>query len=165
MLTANIFALMGLRQLYFLIGGLLERLVFLSYGLAFLLGFIGVKLVLHALHANELPFVNGGRARRAGRRTIPIWLSLAGDRAARSLVTTAASLVRSRCLRPAPPGRDVGTLVDPDPHRVRVCNAPPVTAAPAHGETGTEPRASSVLAGGLGPLLDQVHHRGCRPGW
>ena len=49
-LTANIFALMGLRQLYFLIGGLLERLIYLSYGLAFLLAFIGVKLILHALH-------------------------------------------------------------------------------------------------------------------
>jgi tellurite resistance protein TerC len=59
-LTANIFALMGLRQLYFLIGGLLKRLVFLSYGLAALLAFIGVKLVLHALHENELPFINGG---------------------------------------------------------------------------------------------------------
>jgi tellurite resistance protein TerC len=59
-LTANIFALMGLRQLYFLIGGLLKRLVYLSYGLAFLLGFIGVKLILHAMHENELPFINGG---------------------------------------------------------------------------------------------------------
>ena len=59
-LTANIFALMGLRQLYFLIGGLLKRLVYLSYGLAVLLGFIGVKLVLTALHENELPFINGG---------------------------------------------------------------------------------------------------------
>jgi tellurite resistance protein TerC len=58
--TANIFALMGLRQLYFLIGGLLERLIYLSYGLAVLLGFIGVKLVLHAMHENELPFINGG---------------------------------------------------------------------------------------------------------
>ena len=59
-LSANIFALMGLRQLYFLIGGLLQRLVYLSYGLSFLLAFIGVKLVLHAMHENELPFVNGG---------------------------------------------------------------------------------------------------------
>ncbi|MFC5908549.1 TerC/Alx family metal homeostasis membrane protein [Streptacidiphilus monticola] len=50
--TANAFALMGLRQLYFLIGGLLDRLVHLSYGLAAALGFIGVKLVLHALHEN-----------------------------------------------------------------------------------------------------------------
>jgi len=58
--TANVFALMGLRQLYFLLGGLLQRLVFLSYGLAFLLFYIGVKLLLHALHENELPFINGG---------------------------------------------------------------------------------------------------------
>ncbi|WP_035842010.1 TerC family protein [Kitasatospora azatica] len=49
-LTANAFALMGLRQLYFLLGGLLKKLVHLSYGLSVILGFIGVKLVLHALH-------------------------------------------------------------------------------------------------------------------
>lgn len=58
--TANVFALMGLRQLYFLLGDLLRRLVYLTYGLAFLLAFIGVKLVLHAMHENELPFINGG---------------------------------------------------------------------------------------------------------
>lgn len=58
--TANVFALMGLRQLYFLLGGLLKKLVYLSLGLAFILAFIGVKLVLHALHENELPFINGG---------------------------------------------------------------------------------------------------------
>ncbi len=52
--TANVFALMGLRQLYFLLGGLLERLVYLKYGIALILAFIGVKLVLHALHENEL---------------------------------------------------------------------------------------------------------------
>ncbi|MGH3335745.1 MAG: TerC family protein [Nocardioides sp.] len=61
--TANVFALMGLRQLYFLIGGLLERLVYLSYGLAIVLGFIGVKLVLEAAHhhgadwAPEIPIL------------------------------------------------------------------------------------------------------------
>jgi len=60
-LTANIFALMGLRQLYFLLGDLLKRLIFLSQGLAILLAFIGVKLILHALHENELPFINGGQ--------------------------------------------------------------------------------------------------------
>lgn len=58
--TANVFALMGLRQLYFLLGGLLQKLVYLSLGLAFILAFIGVKLVLHALHENELPFINDG---------------------------------------------------------------------------------------------------------
>ena len=48
--TANAFALMGLRQLYFLIGGLVDKLVYLSVGLAVILGFIGLKLILHALH-------------------------------------------------------------------------------------------------------------------
>ncbi len=59
--TATAFSLMGLRQLFFLIDGLLDRLVYLSYGLAIILGFIGVKLILHALHENNLPFVNGGQ--------------------------------------------------------------------------------------------------------
>ena len=59
-LTANVFALMGLRQLYFLLGDLVERLRYLKYGIAFILAFIGVKLVLHALHENSLPFLNGG---------------------------------------------------------------------------------------------------------
>ncbi|MDQ0821196.1 tellurite resistance protein TerC [Arthrobacter sp. V4I6] len=58
--TANAFALLGLRQLYFLIDGLLNRLIFLSYGLALILGFIGVKLMLHALHENNVPFINDG---------------------------------------------------------------------------------------------------------
>ncbi|MBM9463930.1 TerC family protein [Aeromicrobium sp. YIM 150415] len=58
--TANAFALLGLRQLFFLIGGLLDRLVFLSYGLSLILAFIGVKLVLHALHENTLGFINDG---------------------------------------------------------------------------------------------------------
>ncbi|WP_069385993.1 TerC family protein [Cellulosimicrobium cellulans] len=58
--TANAFSLLGLRQLYFLIDGLLDRLVYLNYGLAAILGFIGVKLVIHALHTNEVPFINGG---------------------------------------------------------------------------------------------------------
>ena len=74
-LTANIFALMGLRQLYFLIGDLLKRLVYLSYGLAFLLLFIGVKLILHAMHENALPFINGGEPIHWAPE-IPIWVSL-----------------------------------------------------------------------------------------
>lgn len=58
--SANAFSLLGLRQLYFLIDGLLDRLVYLHYGLAVILGFIGFKLVVHALHTNEVPFINGG---------------------------------------------------------------------------------------------------------
>jgi tellurite resistance protein TerC len=59
--TANIFALMGLRQLYFLLGDLLERLAYLTYGIAAVLIFIGVKLVFHALHTNRVFFLNGGK--------------------------------------------------------------------------------------------------------
>lgn len=58
--TANLLALMGLRQLYFLLGHLVDKLEYLKYGIAFILGFIGVKLVFHAMHENELPFINGG---------------------------------------------------------------------------------------------------------
>ena len=59
--VANVFALMGLRQLYFLLGGLIKKLHYLTYGIAAILAFIGVKLVLHALHENSLPFINGGK--------------------------------------------------------------------------------------------------------
>jgi tellurite resistance protein TerC len=59
--TANVFALMGLRQLYFLLGDLIDKLVYLKYGIAFILAFIGFKLVAHALHTNEVRFINGGR--------------------------------------------------------------------------------------------------------
>lgn len=93
-LTANIFALMGLRQLYFLIGGLLERLIYLSYGLAILLGFIGVKLVLHALKENELPFINGGE-HVSWAPDIPISVSL-GVIVGILVVTTVVSLMASR---------------------------------------------------------------------
>jgi tellurite resistance protein TerC len=58
--TANVFALMGLRQLYFLLGHLVDKLAYLHFGIAFILTFIGAKLVLHALHENDLPFINGG---------------------------------------------------------------------------------------------------------
>ncbi|RRJ86116.1 TerC/Alx family metal homeostasis membrane protein [Gulosibacter macacae] len=72
---ANALALLGLRQLYFLIQGLLARLAFLDLGLAFILGFIGVKLVFHALHVNEVPFINGGEP-VLWVPEIPTWFSL-----------------------------------------------------------------------------------------
>lgn len=58
--TAVAFSLLGLRQLFFLIEGLLDRLIYLSYGLAAILAFIGVKLILHALHENNIAFINEG---------------------------------------------------------------------------------------------------------
>src|SRR5215475_7988466 len=92
--TANVFALMGLRQLYFLIGGLLERLAYLSVGLSVLLGFIGVKLILTALHENTLPFINGGEPVTSAPE-IPTWLSLVSIVAILG-TTVLASLVKSR---------------------------------------------------------------------
>ena len=92
--TANAFALMGLRQLFFLIGGLLERLVYLAQGLAVILAFIGVKLVFHALHVNELPFINGGQ-HIDWIPDIPIWFSLLFI-AATITVATLASLAKTR---------------------------------------------------------------------
>ena len=58
--TATAFSLMGLRQLFFLIDGLLDRLIYLKYGLAIILGFIGVKLILEAMHTNQFSWINGG---------------------------------------------------------------------------------------------------------
>jgi tellurite resistance protein TerC len=58
--AANLFALMGLRQLYFLLGNLITRLVYLTYGIAAILVFIAAKLILHALHENTVPFINDG---------------------------------------------------------------------------------------------------------
>jgi tellurite resistance protein TerC len=59
--AVNAFALMGLRQLYFLIGGLLNKLVYLPLGLAVLLLFIGAKLILEVLYTDSLPFVPGAQ--------------------------------------------------------------------------------------------------------
>jgi tellurite resistance protein TerC len=92
--AANVFALMGLRQLYFLIGGLLNRLKYLSIGLSAVLAFIGVKLVLEALHSNNVPFINGGEPVTWAPH-IPIWLSLLVI-VSTLAVTTVASLISTR---------------------------------------------------------------------
>lgn len=88
--TATTFSLLGLRQLYFLLDGLLDRLVYLKYGLAAILGFIGVKLILHALHENNLPFINGGE--HVNVVEIPTFVSL-GIIVGVLVVTVVASLV------------------------------------------------------------------------
>ena len=92
--TANAFALLGLRQLYFVLSGLLSRLVYLGLGLSVILGWIGLKLVIHALHENELPFINGGE-HVDGLPTITTELSLLvilGTLA----IATLASLIATR---------------------------------------------------------------------
>jgi tellurite resistance protein TerC len=99
-LAANVFALMGLRQLYFIVEGLLQRLIFLSKGLAVILVFIGVKLILHALRENDLPFINGGKTIDVPE--IPTLVSLAVI-AATLVVAAAASFVATRGAAPRAP--------------------------------------------------------------
>ncbi|ACZ30563.1 Integral membrane protein TerC [Xylanimonas cellulosilytica DSM 15894] len=97
--AANAFSLLGLRQLFFLVDGLLDRLVYLGYGLAAILGFIGAKLLVHALHTNELPFLNSGQHITVIPE-IPTALSL-GFIVVVLVITTAASLYRDRRVRAA----------------------------------------------------------------
>ncbi|MFZ0230635.1 MAG: TerC/Alx family metal homeostasis membrane protein [Mycobacterium sp.] len=91
--AANVFALMGLRQLYFILEGLLQRLVYLSQGLGVILFFIGVKLLLHAMRENDLPFIHGGK--HFDVPEIPTSVSLAVI-ATTLVVAAVASLYRTR---------------------------------------------------------------------
>lgn len=136
--TANLFALMGLRQLYFLLGDLLDRLRYLHYGIAFILAFIGVKLVFHAMHVNELPFINGGEHIEWAPE-ISTWTSL-GVIVVAMAVATVASLIAS--------ARDRRRAVDA---------APAVAGAPA--DMAAEADAAAVVAEekGTPPTVDQPH--------
>ena len=118
--TANAFALMGLRQLYFLLGGLLSRLVYLSYGLAVILAFIGVKLVFEALHDNSLPFVNGGEP--VPVPTIGIMLSLSVIIGVLA-ITAVASLVKARRTATTDADAPVNDRTAETPGRARVARA------------------------------------------
>ncbi|MDT3767601.1 TerC/Alx family metal homeostasis membrane protein [Gleimia hominis] len=91
--AANAFALLGLRQLYFLIDGLLEKLVYLHFGLAAILAFIGVKLILHAMHENTFSFLNGGKGFDVPEIGIPGSL---GFIIVTLVVTVVASIWKSR---------------------------------------------------------------------
>ncbi|RBY83035.1 TerC family protein [Geodermatophilus sp. TF02-6] len=157
--TANAFALLGLRQLFFLIDGLLDRLVYLSYGLAVILGFIGVKLLIHALHTNELPFVNGGDHVTVIPE-VPTWLSLTVILVTLA-VTTVASLVKNRRDRArgiesstgaGDPAADGGRLLaqgpgDRDPH----AGSPDRTPTSPGDATVTGAEGPQGRSGGGGP--------------
>ncbi|GAA4157037.1 TerC family protein [Gryllotalpicola daejeonensis] len=95
--SANVFALMGLRQLYFLLGHLLAKLEYLKYGIAVILAFIGVKLVFEALHTNEVAFINGGHPVEWAPEFSTV-TSLAVI-VVTMAIATAASLVRLRLTR------------------------------------------------------------------
>ncbi|SEO41537.1 TerC family protein [Trujillonella endophytica] len=136
--AANAFSLLGLRQLFFLIDGLLDRLVYLAYGLAVILGFIGAKLVIHALHTNELSFINGGEHVTVVPE-IPTWLSLAVILVT-LLVTTVASLARSR--RDERAAAAVPTAAEP---------ASAGTTAAVAVEAGERSGAAHATSSGRGP--------------
>lgn len=96
--TANAFALLGLRQLYFMLSGLMERLRYLAVGLSIILAWIGFKLVMHALHMNELPFINGGEhVKWAPEISTELSLSVIFGTL---LVTTVLSLLVTRTKKP-----------------------------------------------------------------
>ena len=91
--ACNVFALMGLRQLFFLVDALLGKLVYLGYGLGVILSFIGIKLILEALHTNTIPFINGGRGFEWAPE-ISVSVSL-GVIVVTLAITVVASLVRT----------------------------------------------------------------------
>ncbi|TYP90587.1 TerC family protein [Blastococcus xanthinilyticus] len=142
--AANAFSLLGLRQLFFLIDGLLDRLVYLAYGLAVILGFIGVKLVIHALHKNELPFVNGGEAVTVIPE-VPITISLLVILAT-LVVTTVASLWRVRRDRRE---HVVAEAAAADPTALSAVDGAPVDDVPMSSGSDAE-RAGSVSAANPG---------------
>jgi tellurite resistance protein TerC len=123
--TANLFALMGLRQLYFLLGGLLEKLKYLHYGIAFILAFIGVKLFFHALHENELPFINGGE-HVEWAPDISTWTSLAVIIVAMA-VATITSLIAARKDSSASPEEAAAEVADEK-------GTPPTVEGPRSGD-------------------------------
>ncbi len=145
--TANAFALMGLRQLYFLLGGLMQRLVYISYGLAVILAFIGVKLVLEALHGDGVDWAP----------EIPIWLSLTVI-GVTMIITMVASLIKSGLDRrrrlakpaaePAPGGTTDGT---PD-------------AADTETQDGTANGVADPVAGGPTEAVTDVAQDGGKGG-
>jgi len=127
---------MGLRQLYFLLGDLVEKLVYLKYGIAFILAFIGVKLVLHAMHANELPFINGGQHIEWAPE-ISTWVSLAviiGSMA----VAVIASLIKIRVdlSRGEIEESDLQPSIPPDDEAEALAAADPSLASREQGSPG-----------------------------
>jgi len=132
--TANVFALMGLRQLYFLLGNLLQRLVYLSLGLSVILAFIGVKLLLHALHATPVLTWFGGDPHVVPE--IPIWLSLTVLVVTLG-VTTIASLLKSKhdeLRQAAPPTRAEPPSQEPGP----ASSSRPAHASPSSAGSDSE---------------------------
>ena len=144
--TTNALALLGLRQMYFLLDGLLDRLVYLPYGLGIILAFIGVKLVLHALHENGLPFINGGEPVSGAPEveTVTSLLVIVGV----LVVTIIASVLKSRKdAKDGEDGEDAGAAeTDADTTSDAVSEAP----ADADTDSKVESTVASDAEVGIG---------------
>jgi tellurite resistance protein TerC len=128
---------MGLRQLYFLLGGLLRKLVYLSLGLSVILAFIGVKLVFHAMHEYHLD-------ERLGipfSLEIPIWLSLTVIIGTLT-ITTIASLIKAKQLEDKAPA-PASTASSTEAQRAPQDNAP-IASTPTTTEPQREPQDRPV---------------------
>lgn len=146
--TANAFALLGLRQLYFVLGGLLQRLVYLSEGLSIVLGFIGIKLVLEALHTNEVPFINGGE-HVGWAPEIPIWLSLCVILGTLTIATVASLLKTRRDGQPPAPDAASGPAAEAEAEAVE-------SAGPAAGVPATSAVVAATTVSGERPQRDDL---------
>ena len=120
---------MGLRQLYFLLGGLLDRLKYLHYGIAFILAFIGVKLIFHAMHENELPFINGGQP-ITWVPDISTWMSLGVIITSMVVATVASLIASSRERRAAPAGAAAASPVEAAEEVAEHKGTPPTVDGP-----------------------------------
>ena len=138
--TSNAFALMGLRQLYFLLGGLLNRLVYLDIGLAVILAFIGVKLILEALHGEGISW-----APEIGIVTsLAVIVFVLG-------VTTALSLLKVRrdpsAVRQFPGSHPPTPPPAAAPAPASRPPAPSTADPAASGQRGTDPAVATTGAG------------------
>ncbi|MBT0772783.1 TerC/Alx family metal homeostasis membrane protein [Kineosporia sp. J2-2] len=115
-ITANAFALMGLRQLFFVVRDLLDRLRHLDTGLSIILAFIGVKLIMEAFHDNNLPFLNGGDPIHAVP-VVPTWLSLGFIIGVLGVVTVTSTMANRRDARTAALAEGAVASKDDEPTR------------------------------------------------
>lgn len=144
--AANAFSLLGLRQLYFLIDGLLDRLIFLHYGLAAILGFIGFKLVNHALHTNEVAFINGGHpVERLPEPSIGVSFAFILTVLLITIIASLTESARRVKIQSTPSARRANTQSTPSARRANIQSTPIAEDTP-------------VPATSLDPLATGVHH-------
>jgi tellurite resistance protein TerC len=156
--TANAFALIGLRQLFFVVRGLLDSLEHLSKGLSLVLAFIGAKLVLEALHQNTLPFVNGGEGVHWAPE-IPTAISLAVV-VGIILLTALTSLISSRRRSARESGREEQASAPVSAPASAPVSAPVDTAERVDSESSNADDRDALNGNRLAPNSERDGERG-----